>query len=60
MGVPKGKRSKSNNRHRRAAQKLTMLGFSICPQCHGLKQPHHVCGQCGSYKGRTIVGKIAE
>ncbi len=28
---------------------------STCPQCGAPKLPHRVCGQCGSYKGRTVI-----
>ncbi len=59
MGVPKGKTSKANKRSRRATQKLTAPGTTICPQCHGLKMPHRACTECGYYKGRPVVAKEA-
>ena len=60
MGVPKGKTSKANRRMNRAAR-YTLDGpaMNICPQCHGLKQPHHACPTCGYYKGREAM-KIAD
>ena len=58
MGVPKGKTSKANRRMNRAAG-YTLDGPALaeCPQCHTLKQPHHVCPECGYYKGRPVVVK---
>ncbi len=56
MGVPKGKTSKANKRMNRAARyTISAAAFSECPQCHELKQPHHVCPACGYYKGEQIV-----
>ncbi|TET52525.1 MAG: 50S ribosomal protein L32, partial [Actinobacteria bacterium] len=26
-----------------------------CPQCHEMKLPHHVCPNCGYYKGKQAV-----
>jgi len=31
--------------------------FSFCPQCHEPVLPHHVCMNCGTYKGKTVVKK---
>jgi len=28
-----------------------------CPHCHEPVLPHHLCPQCGTYKGRTIIKK---
>jgi len=55
MAVPKKKTSKSKRDTRRAHDALTAPGSSICPQCKQPKQPHRVCGSCGTYKGREIV-----
>jgi len=26
-----------------------------CPQCHTLKLAHHVCPNCGTYKGIEVI-----
>ncbi|MCR6546294.1 50S ribosomal protein L32 [Dehalobacterium formicoaceticum] len=57
MGVPKGKTSKANKRMRRATQKISAPSLSECPQCHAFKSPHHVCPECGYYKGKEVVSK---
>jgi len=55
MAVPKKKTSKSKRDMRRAHDGLTAPGISVCPQCKEPKQPHRVCGSCGSYKGKNVT-----
>ncbi len=56
MAVPKKKTSKSKSRSRRAsAWQLIAPGVSSCPTCGAPKRPHHVCMNCGYYKGRAAV-----
>lgn len=57
MGVPKRRTSKANKRMRRATLKIATPALSECPQCHALKMPHHVCPECGYYKGKEVVAK---
>jgi large subunit ribosomal protein L32 len=26
-----------------------------CPQCGTLRKPHHVCPDCGTYKGESVL-----
>ena len=55
MAVPKRKTSKSRRDKRRSHDGLTNPPRSICPQCNAPKLPHRICGECGSYKGRTMI-----
>ncbi len=55
MAVPKQKTSKARRDKRRSHDALARPAQSTCPQCGAPKLPHRVCGQCGSYKGRTII-----
>ena len=55
MAVPKRKKSKSKRDMRRANDHVKMPSVSLCPQCHEPVLPHHVCSQCGTYRGRTII-----
>jgi large subunit ribosomal protein L32 len=55
MAVPKRKTSKAKRDKRRSHDSLTVGGRSVCPQCNAPKQPHRVCGNCGSYRGRTVI-----
>jgi large subunit ribosomal protein L32 len=42
---------------RRATWKIAKPSLSECPQCHTFKLPHHVCPECGYYKGKEVVSK---
>jgi large subunit ribosomal protein L32 len=55
MAVPKKKTSKAKRDTRRAHDKAKLPRAVHCPQCHELTLPHHVCPECGTYKGRTII-----
>jgi large subunit ribosomal protein L32 len=55
MAVPKKKKSKSKRDTRRAHDSVTLPNISHCPNCHEPVLPHHVCPECGTYKGRTII-----
>ncbi len=56
MGVPKRKASKQRGRQRRAANmKIAAPALVECPQCHALIVPHHLCPECGYYKGKEVV-----
>ncbi len=59
MAVPKKKTSKSKKNMRRAHDFLTAPGISTCPQCQEPKQPHRVCENCGTYKGKEIISSEA-
>ncbi len=55
MALPKGKISKARKHSRRANWKLALPGIVECPQCHQMMLAHHVCKQCGYYKGVQVV-----
>jgi len=55
MALPKRRHSHSRTRTRRAHDFLTGPNVSKCPDCGEPKQPHRLCGGCGSYHGRTVV-----
>ena len=55
MAVPKKRKSKSKRDMRRAHDHIKMPNVSSCPQCHEPVLSHHVCKNCGSYKGKTII-----
>lgn len=60
VAVPKRKVSKARRDKRRSSVwKLEAPTLVKCDQCGGLKLPHKVCGNCGYYKGRSIVKKEA-
>ncbi len=55
MAVPKRRTSRSRRDQRRAHHALQPPARSLCPQCGGVKLPHHVCPSCGSYRNRTVL-----
>ncbi|MDD3761053.1 MAG: 50S ribosomal protein L32 [Acidithiobacillus sp.] len=60
MAVPQSKTSKSKRDMRRAHDFLTASNRSTCDHCGASKLPHHVCPECGYYKGREMVRKSVE
>lgn len=55
MAVPKNKISKARRDKRRANFKLEVPGMVECPKCKALIKPHHICGECGYYKGKEVI-----
>ncbi|HEX6510913.1 MAG TPA: 50S ribosomal protein L32 [Chloroflexota bacterium] len=53
--VPKERTPKSKQGKRRSHLRLAPVHLVNCPQCKTLKLPHHVCPNCGTYKGRQVV-----
>ena len=60
MAVPKKKTSKARRDKRRSSTwKLEAPTLVKCSKCGELTLAHHVCNNCGSYKGEEIVKKEA-
>jgi large subunit ribosomal protein L32 len=57
MAVPKKRTSKSKRDMRRANDHVKMPNVSNCPQCHEPVLSHHVCPNCGTYRGKTVIQK---
>ena len=53
--LPKSKYAKARRGKRRSHLKTTPPATINCPQCGSSMLPHHVCPNCGSYKGRDAV-----
>jgi large subunit ribosomal protein L32 len=53
--VPKERIPKSKQGKRRSHHHLAPVHLVNCPQCKTLKLLHHVCPNCGTYKGRQVV-----
>ena len=57
MAVPKKRTSRSVRDMRRAHDFLTASAATgPCPVCGELKLRHQICGACGAYRGKQIVG----
>lgn len=60
MAHPKSRISKTRKRKRRTHYKLEAPNVVACANCGTSKLPHHICGECGHYRGRTIINKVVE
>lgn len=52
---PKRKLSKGRRDRRRAHDALTPMHLVRCSQCGSMRRPHHVCPDCGTYKGENVL-----
>jgi len=53
--LPKRKISKSRRDRRRAHDALTPFHLVPCPECGQMHRSHHVCLNCGTYKGIQVL-----
>jgi len=57
MAHPKRKTSKARKNKRRAHQSLKDVTLAECSSCGALHRYHHVCMECGSYRGQQVILK---
>lgn len=55
MALPKRRHSHSRTRKRRSHDALTAPKIVSCSSCGEPKQPHRLCGSCGTYKDRSVI-----
>lgn len=60
MAVPFRRVSKTRGRKRRTHYKITESTVTKCPKCGAEIQPHRVCTECGTYKGKEVLAKKEE
>ncbi|MDF2699339.1 MAG: ribosomal protein [Haloplasmataceae bacterium] len=60
MAVPFRRTSKKAKRERRSHMRLEVPGMVKCSNCGELIKPHHVCSECGHYKGKEVVAVAVE
>lgn len=60
MAVPKQRHTKSRRNRRRSHLALKGKSFSVCQKCGEVVLPHHICVNCGFYKGKEIINVLAK
>ena len=55
MAVPKRRISKSRRGNRRAHSAMTLMQLVSCSHCGTMIRPHHICSQCGYYRGKQVI-----
>lgn len=59
MAEPKKRLTSARSGKRRSHLALKLKNLATCPRCKSPVLPHHVCPNCGYYKGSDIL-KLAE
>ncbi len=59
MAHPKRKISKQRARTRRTHYKAVAPTLATCPNCGAAHIYHTVCGECGYYRGKLAIEKLA-
>jgi len=60
MPVPKQRKTKSKRNQRRSHHALKAKFPGNCSNCGQPALPHHLCENCGYYKGRQVVDVLAK
>ena len=61
MAVPKKRTSKRRKGMRRSHHAISFnASITECSNCGALKLSHHVCEECGYYRGRQIIDVTPE
>ncbi|MBO8413883.1 MAG: 50S ribosomal protein L32 [Firmicutes bacterium] len=55
MAVPTRRTSKTRKALRRTHFKLAPATLVECSHCGAMIQPHHVCPECGYYRGKKVI-----
>ncbi|MCF0175125.1 MAG: 50S ribosomal protein L32 [Bacteroidales bacterium] len=59
MAHPKHKISKARRDKRRTHDTVALPTLATCSNCGATIRYHHVCPECGYYRGRQIIEKAA-
>ena len=60
MAVPKRKTSPSRRGMRRSHDALKIPHLTECSNCKDKKRSHHICKQCGYYRGRQVLDSASQ
>jgi large subunit ribosomal protein L32 len=53
--LPKKRLSNHRQGNRRQHHRVKLPQLRLCPQCRQLRMSHHVCPNCGTYRGRQVL-----
>ena len=52
--------TRSHTANRRSHHALTAPTLAVCKNCGAQHRPHHMCLDCGFYKGRQVIDLAAK
>ena len=52
--------TRSHTANRRSHHALKAPNLSLCKNCGSEHRPHHMCLNCGFYKGRVVIDLLAK
>ncbi len=52
--------TRSHTANRRSHHGLEAPDLAVCKNCGALHRPHHMCLDCGFYKGRVVIDLAAK
>lgn len=52
--------TRSHTANRRSHHAISALNLATCQNCGAKHRPHHMCLDCGFYKGRMVVDLAAK
>lgn len=55
MATPKKRKSIERRRRARAQSKAILPEIVKCENCNSARLPHHMCNNCGFYKGKLLI-----
>jgi large subunit ribosomal protein L32 len=58
--VVRMRHTRGHTANRRSHHALKNPTLSVCKNCGGMYRPHHMCLNCGFYKGRVVIDLLAK
>jgi len=52
--------TRAHTKNRRSHHALTAPSMAVCSNCSAQHRPHHMCLECGFYKGRQVMDLKAQ
>ncbi len=52
--------TRSHTANRRSHHALKAPNVAVCSNCGATHRPHHMCLNCGYYKGRVVIDLLAK